>query len=192
MAEGDHSPRPNRARYQRIAPNIEIGPPRTQHVTPINELNKKAKKALVLQVLEEGWSYSKACRMSGTSQSTVDAWREKDPDFDKACGAHYKYGTELLEDEATRRAVHGTLEPKFYKGERIGVVRRHSDALLMFLLRGRAPEKYAKPDTVVQHATGAPALPKPALEPEQLTGLSLDDLGRLYRAKVDATRSDDK
>jgi hypothetical protein len=66
---------------------------------------------------------------------TDDAFRAA---WDEATGL----GTEALEHEAARRAVHGAEEPVFYKGEQCGIVRRYSDTLLMFLLKARKPEVY--------------------------------------------------
>ena len=52
---------------------------------------------------------------------------------------------DVLEDEATRRAVEGVEEPAgWYKGEPGGMVRRYSDTLLIFRLKGEAPQKYAE------------------------------------------------
>jgi hypothetical protein len=53
-------------------------------------------------------------------------------------------GTQRLEDEAIRRATEGWEEPVYQRGELVGHVRRYSDALLMFLLRGRRPEVYGE------------------------------------------------
>jgi hypothetical protein len=47
-----------------------------------------------------------------------------------------------LEDEAVRRAYEGWLKPVFYQGRQCGAVRRYSDKLLMFLLKGWRPERY--------------------------------------------------
>jgi hypothetical protein len=47
-----------------------------------------------------------------------------------------------LEAEARRRATEGVDEPVFYKGKECGTVRRYSDTLLIFLLKGAIPEKY--------------------------------------------------
>lgn len=50
---------------------------------------------------------------------------------------------QVLEDEAVRRATEGTLEPVFYQGIKCGAVRRYSDGLMQFLLRGFRPLKYS-------------------------------------------------
>jgi hypothetical protein len=51
-------------------------------------------------------------------------------------------GTDLIEQEAWRRAVDGYDRPVFQDGELVGLVRAYSDVLLMMLLRGRRPEAY--------------------------------------------------
>lgn len=50
-----------------------------------------------------------------------------------------------LEAEAVRRASEGTLKPTgWHKGEPSGYIREYSDILLIFLLKGAKPEKYAE------------------------------------------------
>ena len=54
----------------------------------------------------------------------------------------------MLEDEAVRRAKHGTAKPVLYKGRQVYVdgeplyEHQHSDTLLMFLLRAYDREKF--------------------------------------------------
>ena len=47
-----------------------------------------------------------------------------------------------LEEEAARRAFHGTLKPVFHQGIECGQIRVYSDTLIMFLLRAANPGKY--------------------------------------------------
>lgn len=49
---------------------------------------------------------------------------------------------ERLELEARRRAVEGWEEPVYQGGQQIGSIRKYSDTLLIFLLKGAAPAKY--------------------------------------------------
>jgi hypothetical protein len=53
-----------------------------------------------------------------------------------------------LESEARRRAVSGTLEAIYYKGAQIGTLKKFSDGLLIFLLKGSRPEKYSEHHTL--------------------------------------------
>lgn len=75
-------------------------------------------------------------------RSTVQRWRKDDQDFADAYNQALETATDKLETEARRRAVNGVDEPVFYKGERVGAVRRYSDKLLEVLLKGNRPDKF--------------------------------------------------
>lgn len=47
-----------------------------------------------------------------------------------------------LEEEAVRRALFGVSEPVFHQGRECGTKAKHSDALLIFLLKTLRPERY--------------------------------------------------
>ena len=53
--------------------------------------------------------------------------------------------TDLLEAEARKRAM-GEDEDQFYKGKKIGSIKRYSDSLLMFLMQAADPKKFGKPE----------------------------------------------
>ena len=55
-----------------------------------------------------------------------------------------------MEEEARIRAMFGVKQPVFYKGEVCGSVRKYSDVLLIFLLKGLRPEVYREN----RHITG--------------------------------------
>lgn len=64
---------------------------------------------------------------------------------------------ELLEAEAVRRAYEGVDEPVFYQGSECGEVRKYSDTLLMFLLKGMMPNKYReRVDQTLSNPDGSP------------------------------------
>ncbi len=69
-------------------------------------------------------------------------WRKGDEAFATAWDEALDAGTDALEDEAVRRAHEGVEEPVFYQGEEVARVRKYSDNLLMFLLKGRRPERF--------------------------------------------------
>jgi len=48
-----------------------------------------------------------------------------------------------LESEAVRRALSGVPVPVFHQGRECGSTVKHSDQLLMFLLKALKPERYA-------------------------------------------------
>ena len=68
--------------------------------------------------------------------------READGEFAEAWSRAVESGTQVLEDEARRRALDGWDDPVFQQGQLVGHVRRYSDRLLEFLLRGRRPAVY--------------------------------------------------
>jgi hypothetical protein len=68
--------------------------------------------------------------------------RKANPDFAKRWQEALDEAADILEKEAWRRAAEGTEEPVFHKGDICGHVRRYSDNLLMFMLKGMRPEKF--------------------------------------------------
>lgn len=85
---------------------------------------------------------SVACEAIGEPRNTVYGWRNADPTFAEAWARAKDLSGDVLEDEATRRAVHGVEEPVFHKGIEVATVRKYSDTLLIFLLKGAKPDKY--------------------------------------------------
>lgn len=85
---------------------------------------------------------SKACVAAGVGRMTVYEWRNAFPDFNEKWEAAMRVGAEALEDEAKRRAFEGVEEPVFYLGEAVDTVRKYSDTLAIFLLKGAMPDKY--------------------------------------------------
>ena len=68
----------------------------------------------------------------------------EDAEYREAFVLAQEEAADRLEDEAFRRAVEGVEKPVgWYKGKPGGVIREYSDVLLIFLLKGARPEKYA-------------------------------------------------
>lgn len=82
-----------------------------------------------------------AKRIGVTRQALYQA-RDVDPGFRKSWEMAYEDGTEVLEQEAHRRAVEGVEKPIYVKGEIVDTVYEYSDTLLIFLLKARDPKKY--------------------------------------------------
>lgn len=68
--------------------------------------------------------------------------RKRDPEFKAAWDEAQALGIDAQEDEAARRAFEGYLEPVYYLGNVVGHVRKYSDGLAQFLLKGAKPEKF--------------------------------------------------
>jgi len=107
------------------------------------------KKAKFLEYLMSGVTVSGAAAMVKMNRQYLYRLKERNKKFSEAWDEAYEIGTEALEDEAKRRAVKGVIEPKFHngkmivdeKGNPVGV-RKYSDTLLIFLLKGRNPKKF--------------------------------------------------
>jgi hypothetical protein len=111
------------------------------HLKKGEKRSKRKQQSDVLAAFEASANITMACKKARVSRRTFYNWLEeidfKDK-FDKAA----KLGTGLLEDEAVRRATQGVTEPVYYKGKRVGGVKKYSDTLLIVLLKAHAPEKY--------------------------------------------------
>lgn len=103
----------------------------------------KKKRKTFLSVLAQTASVKEAARACGyTDTSTLQKFRRNDEEFAEAWDYALESAAHVLEDEAIRRAKDGVLEPTYYKGEIVGYTTKHSDALIMFLLRGLKPGVY--------------------------------------------------
>jgi len=85
---------------------------------------------------------ARACEAAGIGRTTAYEWREADEEFRRRWNKAAEIGAEALEDEAVRRAHEGWEDPVFYQGTQCATVRKYSDTLLIFLLKGRKPERY--------------------------------------------------
>lgn len=106
-------------------------------------------KEAMLLLLEEIPSITKVRKVFGIKRSALQRAREADPDFNQAILDAKEEGYDIMEDEAYRRAVEGTIKPVFYRGEQVRDdegnptgVREFSDTLLQFLLKHCRPKKF--------------------------------------------------
>jgi len=95
-----------------------------------------------------------AAAAAGVSRSAVRHWREHDPEFEAEFESVQQGITEKLEKEAIRRAYEGWNEPVFQGGKKVGIIRKFSDTLLIFLLKGLAPHRYRERYEVSGHDGG--------------------------------------
>lgn len=101
------------------------------------------KVARFLEALTESGNVRVAASRSTLSLMTLYRYRKAHPDFAQQWDEARTIAMDaVLEPEATRRAVEGVLEPIYYQGAKVGTVRKYSDTLLMFLLKGGKPETY--------------------------------------------------
>lgn len=102
----------------------------------------EAKARAFLAAYRETASITKAAAAAKIDRTMHYRWLQNAA-YKKAFAAAQDVAAQILEDEAVRRATEGTLEPVFYQGIKCGAVRRYSDGLMQFLLRGFRPQKYS-------------------------------------------------
>lgn len=100
------------------------------------------KKEDFLTALASCGNVTEACRIADVSRNAMYMWKNEEPDFAEQWKVYLAAGAELLEDEAIRRAREGYDEPVFHQGAIVGKVRKYSDTLLIFLLKGQMKDKY--------------------------------------------------
>jgi hypothetical protein len=130
-------------------------------------------KRAMIAALSQSGNITTAAGVAKTSRQNHYNWLAIDPAYGDAVKAAMQAAGDRLEEEARRRATEGTLEPVFYQGDKVGTVRRFSDTLLIFLLKGAKPEKY-RDRTDVRHS-GAVAVAAGI----KLEALSREDLDTL-------------
>jgi hypothetical protein len=115
---------------------------------------RPVKQAAFLAAYAKTGNVSTAARKAKCSRSLHYEWMADEAyraEFERS----HEEACELLEEEARHRAVEGTEEPIVYQGEittkrdslgratkRPQTIRRYSDTLLIFLMKGAMPEKY--------------------------------------------------
>ena len=111
---------------------------KTGHYKKIRNPRKRA----FLAALAHTGNVTQAADITDIARSAHYQWLEADPVYAAAYKDAMEQAAQRLEAEAKRRAVDGVEEPVFYQGKQCGVIKRYSDALLMFLLKGAMPDKY--------------------------------------------------
>lgn len=129
--------------------------------TPEKEVNDMA-KAVFLAGLIEGSTVTIAAEAAGIDRATAYRWREADNEFGKAWDEALEAGTDRLEQEALRRARDGVTKPVYQGGKEVGQVQEYSDTLMIFLLKGRRPEKFRERVSAELTGAGGKDLPVPA------------------------------
>lgn len=105
------------------------------------------KKSRFLDELRKRYSVYHAARAAGIGRTTAYRWRGEDEDFARAWDEALEDAIDTLEASVYERALHGVEEPVYYGGEEVGTVRRYSDTLAIFLLKGAKPDKYRERST---------------------------------------------
>jgi hypothetical protein len=103
---------------------------------------KHASQDRFLAAYAEHCTVVHACRATGIGRRTHYGWLESDPAYAARFADVKDDAVESLEAEARRRAAEGVLEPVYQGGKKVGSIRKYSDTLLIFLLKGAKPDVY--------------------------------------------------
>lgn len=166
-----------------------------------------AKKAAFLAAFAQLGTVTHAAKAAGVDRSAPYRWASTDDEFREAWDEAQAQATDALEREARRRAIEGVEEPVIHQGMmtmledpktgeiRPLTVRKYSDTLLIFLMKGANPAKYRDNSRVeVSGPGGGPIKSESkaeadiAIQPDQVA----DVLSVLAAAGVVGGGSDDE
>lgn len=116
--------------------------PARQRLTP-------KKRQQFCEALARCGNITEAARVVGVSRPTLYDYRKADAEFAAEWDRAVELGADALEDEARRRAYDGVDELLtcsrgliHHDDGSLAMVRKYSDTLLIFLLKGAKPERY--------------------------------------------------
>lgn len=115
--------------------------------TPGNRKGKRGKpprgwKRKFIEAMSRTANIRVACEYAGVGRSIANRHKKIDPVFSEAWELAIEDAVDSMEAEAMRRGARGYEEPVFHKGAIVGHVRKASDQLLMFMLKGYRPERF--------------------------------------------------
>ena len=104
-----------------------------------------ARQREFIEALADLGSVRAACRQMGVGEYGIYALRRhpQAASFRAAWEAALDIGIRRIEDVAMDRALHGVEQPVYHAGEIVGTRRVYNDRLMMFMLRNRAPKRFA-------------------------------------------------
>ncbi len=108
------------------------------------------KARVVLLEVAKGNTITHACYVAGVSRGMHGHWIKDSEPYQAAFAEAEACAVEIWEDECRRRAFKGVDEPVYQKGMLVGHVRKFSDLLAIFMLKGARPEKYRDNYVAVQ------------------------------------------
>lgn len=115
------------------------------------------KLAEFLDALAETGNVLASAELTNLNRRELYRLRANDPAFAGSWDEALSQAADALEAEARRRALDGWEEPVFYQGVESGYVRKYSDTLLIFLLKGLRPDRFRdRSTTELVGAGGSP------------------------------------
>jgi hypothetical protein len=114
---------------------------------------RQPKRRAFLAAYARCGNVSEAARIAGCNRLSHYEWLRTDERYAEVFEQAHEIAIDYLEAVARQRATDGWLEPVFYHGEVVGHVRKFSDTLLIFLMKGARPDTY-RDNATIRH-TGA-------------------------------------
>ena len=135
------------AKRRKPAPKAKKAAPAI--AAPVVTQSDTQKRAFLAAFAETG-NIRRAALTANVSRQSHYRWMD-DPDYAKRFQAAQEEASDILEEEARRRAIAGLRRYKFHQGTpAVGpdgepyYELEYSDTLLIFLLKGARPDKYAE------------------------------------------------
>ncbi len=101
------------------------------------------KETMLKYIVETGGQITEAAKLAGMDRGNHYYWMKTDPKYKEIYEMEAKeQAADVLEGEVIRRGFKGVDEPVFYQGKQVTTVKRYSDNLLMFMLKGLRPHKF--------------------------------------------------
>lgn len=119
-----------------------------------------AQKVKFLDALAQTGIIARACAAAKIAHLVFYYNYQSDPEFRRMVEDAMALGAIAIEDEAKKRALEGIEEDVYFKYDKIGVIRKYSDFLIAFLLKGHFPHKYGN---AVSADVGTDALGQPRI-----------------------------
>ena len=119
-------------------------PPVSEPAELFPEIPEPKRRAYLAAFAETG-QVGRSCKIAGIDPKTAWNWQHRDPvdpEYVRALETAEEMAGRTLEAEAIRRARDGWLEPVFHQGVQVGEIRKYSDTLLIFTMKGAMPAKY--------------------------------------------------
>lgn len=108
------------------------------------------KKRAFLAAYAKTAQVTAAAEAAKVERATHYKWLKEDPYYAELFEQAKIEAAEMLEAEAVRRANIGVDEPVFYQGVECGKIRKYSDTLMIFLLKGMIPRKF-RDNATIEH-----------------------------------------
>lgn len=173
---------------------------RSKKTPRVDSYGQLKKQRAFLSAFGKTGNISLACRSANIVRQTHYNWLERFPKYAAKFALAEEEAADYLELEARRRAMDGIDEPVIYQGELMGqkveyndtpeknhfiplTVKKYSDTLLIFLLKGARPQKFRENHRHEVSGPGGKAIETMATTRPELRLLSADPQAQALSAQ---------